>query len=180
MSDAPFLRVGGAWILDVLNMANLSSDFADALSAPGLWENWLSEASPLSVFPLHKPGTRDLDALRSSRNRLRKTLLDTVANKPGASHWKKFRAELLTELSATPSLDPTGKLKWGALDWNHALNLETSLFLNGADPQRIRACANRKCTHLFYDSSKPGTRRWCDMGSCGNLEKVRRHRKRQP
>lgn len=164
--------------MDVLNMANLSPEFADALSAMDHWESWLKQTTPLSVFPLPKPGTKELESLKASRFRLRKSLLDTVANKSSPSHWKRFRSELLDGLLAAPSLDVRGTLQWKALDWSHALELETSLFLNEAKPERIRVCANRKCTHLFYDTSKPGTRRWCDMGSCGNLEKVRRHRKR--
>jgi hypothetical protein len=40
---------------------------------------------------------------------------------------------------------------------------------------RIRQCANDKCLWLFVDESKSGTRRWCDMASCGNRAKARRH-----
>jgi predicted RNA-binding Zn ribbon-like protein len=47
--------------------------------------------------------------------------------------------------------------------------------------RRIRQCANEKCRFLFIDESKNGTRRWCDMSSCGNRAKARRHllRKKQ-
>ena len=41
--------------------------------------------------------------------------------------------------------------------------------------RRIRQCANEKCLWLFVDESKSGTRRWCDMTSCGNRAKARRH-----
>jgi predicted RNA-binding Zn ribbon-like protein len=41
--------------------------------------------------------------------------------------------------------------------------------------RRIRQCANEKCLWLFVDESKSGTRRWCDMGSCGNRAKAQRH-----
>jgi predicted RNA-binding Zn ribbon-like protein len=40
---------------------------------------------------------------------------------------------------------------------------------------RIRQCANEKCLWLFVDESKSGTRRWCDMASCGNRAKAQRH-----
>jgi predicted RNA-binding Zn ribbon-like protein len=40
---------------------------------------------------------------------------------------------------------------------------------------RVRQCANAKCLWLFLDRSKTGTRRWCDMASCGNRAKARRH-----
>ena len=44
-----------------------------------------------------------------------------------------------------------------------------------ADRRRIRQCANEKCLWLFVDASKSGTRRWCDMTSCGNRAKAQRH-----
>jgi predicted RNA-binding Zn ribbon-like protein len=40
---------------------------------------------------------------------------------------------------------------------------------------RVRRCANDACLWLFIDRSKGGTRRWCDMSSCGNRAKSRRH-----
>jgi predicted RNA-binding Zn ribbon-like protein len=47
--------------------------------------------------------------------------------------------------------------------------------------KRIRQCSNEKCLYLFIDESKNGTRRWCDMSSCGNRAKAHRHllRKKQ-
>jgi predicted RNA-binding Zn ribbon-like protein len=41
--------------------------------------------------------------------------------------------------------------------------------------RRVRRCVNEKCLWLFLDESKSGTRRWCDMASCGNRVKARRH-----
>jgi predicted RNA-binding Zn ribbon-like protein len=43
---------------------------------------------------------------------------------------------------------------------------------------RIRICANETCQWLFYDESRAGKRRWCDMATCGNAAKARRHRER--
>jgi predicted RNA-binding Zn ribbon-like protein len=43
------------------------------------------------------------------------------------------------------------------------------------DRSRVRRCANDACLWLFIDRSKGGTRRWCDMSSCGNRAKSRRH-----
>jgi predicted RNA-binding Zn ribbon-like protein len=45
----------------------------------------------------------------------------------------------------------------------------------GGARRRIRQCANHACLWLFVDESKNGTRRWCDMASCGNRAKARRH-----
>ena len=47
--------------------------------------------------------------------------------------------------------------------------------LLAADLGRVRRCANDACLWLFIDGSKNGTRRWCDMASCGNRAKAHRH-----
>jgi predicted RNA-binding Zn ribbon-like protein len=44
---------------------------------------------------------------------------------------------------------------------------------------RFRICASDTCRWLFYDESRSGRRRWCDMATCGNRAKARRHRERQ-
>lgn len=49
---------------------------------------------------------------------------------------------------------------------------------NGHD-DRIRICANDTCRWIFYDESRSGQRRWCDMATCGNRAKARRHRERR-
>jgi predicted RNA-binding Zn ribbon-like protein len=41
---------------------------------------------------------------------------------------------------------------------------------------RVRRCADTRCTQVFIDLSRNGTRRWCDMGTCGNRAKAARHR----
>jgi predicted RNA-binding Zn ribbon-like protein len=45
-----------------------------------------------------------------------------------------------------------------------------------SDLERIRSCAATTCAWLFLDTTKNRTRRWCDMKTCGNREKVRRFR----
>jgi predicted RNA-binding Zn ribbon-like protein len=44
---------------------------------------------------------------------------------------------------------------------------------------RLRRCGSSTCYWLFLDETKNGSRRWCEMASCGNLMKVRRHRAKQ-
>ena len=40
---------------------------------------------------------------------------------------------------------------------------------------RLRVCAGDDCGWHFLDRSKGGQRRWCDMATCGNVAKARRH-----
>ena len=41
---------------------------------------------------------------------------------------------------------------------------------------RVRRCADPTCLRVFYDATRNGLRRWCDMGICGNRAKAARHR----
>jgi predicted RNA-binding Zn ribbon-like protein len=50
--------------------------------------------------------------------------------------------------------------------------------LTDGHPERIRICDNDRCRWVFYDTSRTGRRRWCDMTTCGNRAKAARHRAR--
>lgn len=81
-----------------------------------------------------------------------------------------------------PGLAPSGLLEWRADDPVRAtlalvardtLDLITSPALD-----RVRDCAGPTCGALFLDTSRPGTRRWCSMDTCGNRAKKEALRRR--
>ena len=43
---------------------------------------------------------------------------------------------------------------------------------------RVRTCASPRCGRVFYDASRNGKRRWCEMATCGNRAKAARHRQK--
>jgi predicted RNA-binding Zn ribbon-like protein len=43
----------------------------------------------------------------------------------------------------------------------------------------VRECAGYDCGWLFIDTTKNRSRRWCDMSTCGNRAKGRRHYERR-
>jgi predicted RNA-binding Zn ribbon-like protein len=51
--------------------------------------------------------------------------------------------------------------------------------LTSADLTGVRECAGYDCGRLFVDGTKNRSRRWCDMASCGNRAKGRRHYERR-
>ena len=51
--------------------------------------------------------------------------------------------------------------------------------LTGDRLARLRRCGGPRCGWLFVDVSKAGRRRWCDMATCGNDEKAKRHAQRR-
>ena len=46
------------------------------------------------------------------------------------------------------------------------------------DLAHLRVCASDDCAWLFLDRTKNQRRRWCDMKTCGNRVKARRHYER--
>lgn len=74
-----------------------------------------------------------------------------------------------------PRLHADGQLSWHTDDpvaatlslvARDALELVNSPLL-----ARVRECAGTDCGALFLDVSRPGTRRWCSMDTCGNRAK---------
>jgi predicted RNA-binding Zn ribbon-like protein len=51
--------------------------------------------------------------------------------------------------------------------------------LTSAELRRVRVCAAEDCSWLFLDTSKNRSRRWCDMNTCGNRTKARKHYERK-
>jgi predicted RNA-binding Zn ribbon-like protein len=52
--------------------------------------------------------------------------------------------------------------------------------LCSAELAKLRQCRSTQCGWLFLDTTRNHSRSWCDMSDCGNLNKVRRFRQKQP
>jgi predicted RNA-binding Zn ribbon-like protein len=71
------------------------------------------------------------------------------------------------------SLDPAAS----ALDAALRPLVESAVaLLTSSKLERVGRCGSPTCYWLFLDETKNCSRRWCEMASCGNLMKVRRHR----
>lgn len=60
-----------------------------------------------------------------------------------------------------------GAIAWSALD-----------LLRGEELPRLKQCPPDDCRWLFIDRTKNGSRRWCEMATCGNRAKKLALRKR--
>jgi predicted RNA-binding Zn ribbon-like protein len=89
-----------------------------------------------------------------------------LARAPQRCHLVPMQCRFAWSIARTrnPASDALTPVLWSAAD-----------LMLGAPSHRIRRCANEECLWLFLDQSKTNTRRWCDMGSCGNRAKSRRH-----
>jgi predicted RNA-binding Zn ribbon-like protein len=64
----------------------------------------------------------------------------------------------------------------------HALGLiarDAARMFGASEAGRLRVCASETCSARFFDRSPAAGRRWCSSRGCGNVEKARRHRRRQ-
>ena len=142
-----------------------AADAGIAAPAPGLGDFGTALAlreSLARLFAAHAQGTRpaaaDLDSVNAAlmesppRVRLAASVDGLAWAAPAAASWASARAALL----------------WSAAD-----------LLTGPRRDRVRQCDNPECRYLFLDGSKAGTRRWCDMSSCGNRAKAHRHYQRR-
>jgi len=87
-------------------------------------------------------------------------------------------AEAFAHATATAS---DGAYRWvadeGSFDAVRWAAARDALELLGSPERlaRVRECASETCDWVFVDASKNRSRRWCDMRSCGNRAKARRH-----
>jgi predicted RNA-binding Zn ribbon-like protein len=85
------------------------------------------------------------------------------------------------ELPLTPVLTSTGRLR-------HQPDVDAVLstlardaidVIGGPDADRLRRCADERCTRVYVDASRGRNRRWCGMTECGNAAKVAAFRARR-
>jgi len=74
---------------------------------------------------------------------------------------------------------PTLSVARSGLEYiRHDLVLKGVELLDSAPVDRTRVCPGDHCGWLFVDRSRGGKRRWCDMATCGNLAKTKKHYER--
>jgi predicted RNA-binding Zn ribbon-like protein len=69
-----------------------------------------------------------------------------------------------------------GRLEWTEPTPAAALARRVALELAEIDLARLKRCERSECNLVFYDTTRPGTRRWHAESPCGARERQRRHR----
>lgn len=122
-------------------------------------------------------------ALREALYRLFKAVVEGW--EPEAEDVALLNRELLCARQHERLAPAGGAFGW---EWDGDTALERVLWpivrsaadlLASPELRRVAQCAGEECGWLFLDTSRSGRRRWCDMGDCGNLAKVRRYRERR-
>jgi predicted RNA-binding Zn ribbon-like protein len=144
----------GAW------MAQRGLLWTGAKITPAMFESALklraSVRDYLQFDPVERRNNRD--ATRSLNDALKLFPLAVEAQNEGGMALRPARSDALAGLSAISAELYTGSVT-GTLD-------------------RLKMCAAEECRRVFFDRSKPATRRWCMSTLCGNRIKTRAYRER--
>jgi len=118
---------------------------------------------------------------------LRATLRDYLQHDPAERRSRSATRALNTAIAAFPLRAELGGDASGALrpvrgDALAGLSALAAQLYDGARDgslDRLKMCAAEECRRVFFDRSKPATRRWCMSSLCGNRIKTRAYRERQ-
>jgi predicted RNA-binding Zn ribbon-like protein len=116
---------------------------------------------------LHKTTVELVDALLDRRPLARPAARLTRLAEPSA-------ATVRLDIGEGHSLHT--QLQWSEPTPTATLARQVALELGEIDPQRLKRCALPACNLVFYDTTRPGTRRWHAESPCGARERQRRHR----
>ncbi len=150
-------------------------DDAEALIA---WVRQFGPADPSTAPAVAPPAGRHLDAARALREAVH-ALITAARGPAGPASCDPEAVACVNRAAARPAPAPRLATDDG-LVWHADDPVEATLSLIARDVldlvtsptvHRIRDCSGPTCGALFVDASRPGTRRWCSMGTCGNQAK---------
>lgn len=201
-TEAEFEFSGGALCLDFANtVGDRPRRRNETLTAYADLLRWAGQAGILSQSErqtLERRASRRKDESRRAfhhaielREAIYRTFSALAANeRPESGELAALNAALLETLPHL-RLEPveTGyDWTWSGLDSSLVSPLwpvvrSAADLLTSPDVTLVRECASETCSWVFVDRSRTHRRRWCDMKTCGNRAKARRHyerRKKEP
>ena len=135
--------------------------WSGAKITPAMFDTALQLRSSVRTYLEIDPAERRRtgDAVRSLNKAMRLFPLVAEARNDGVMALRAGRDDALAGLSVVVAEMYDGSVR-GILD-------------------RLKMCAAEECRRVFFDRSKPATRRWCMSTLCGNRTKTRTYRERQ-
>ncbi|WP_274652174.1 CGNR zinc finger domain-containing protein [Paenibacillus humicola] len=184
--ESSFIWLGNHAALDFMNTKLIRKGrLCDLLRSFEDVEAWLKEAGFLHrIEGLDELNDSEKDAVHGEtlevRSLLERALPHLTEGERIEPAWTEEINRLLRTRPGFIYLQPDGKSVRAEMHYparNIAglfLELATGL-LTAPDPGKIKKCSNTKCILHFYDNSRNGSRRWCDVSQCGNRVKVNLH-----
>jgi predicted RNA-binding Zn ribbon-like protein len=183
--------------LDFINTLELSrGSWLDHLAVPGSTLTWLIDHSLLHPDAMRVElarieddpayGQKLLNKVRRVRTAMRELVQASVERRPPSRADltevnRVLRTHYVTILvPSTDGVTMGHRHEGDPIDGAMARLTESiARYLGEGKIDRLRVCANDSCAWTFFDSSRTGRRKWCDMNTCGNRAKAARHRERQ-
>ena len=135
----------------------------------------LAKADPSAAARAYGAALRARAAIRTM---MRET---AEAGRPSRAAAEAFN-RLLRSALAHAAVNPQGTARWSWEDANEDLTSPLwpvlwsgAELLASKEASLIRECSADRCGWMYVDRSRPGNRRWCEMETCGNRAKARRH-----
>lgn len=153
----------------------------EMLVAPRDLSAWLRRAGlPAAAAPAE----RDLERARSLREAVYRAASATTEGRRIDAHDREILNRFAAASPPAPSLGPDGRLRLVAPAGREitaalAAIARDAIELLAAGDGRLRRCEGPRCSLLFHDGSRPGTRRWCSTARCGNRVNTRSYRARR-
>jgi predicted RNA-binding Zn ribbon-like protein len=150
----------------------------ERLRTPNDLRRWFVEARLLDEPP-PPVSEADLRRARKLREAIYRAAQAVIAGRSPAEADEQL-------INAAAAVSPVvlrirrGEVTRAAADASAALSsvARDAIDLFVAQPERIRECASPECGLLFFDSSRPGRRRWCSSAACGGRDRAARFRRR--
>jgi predicted RNA-binding Zn ribbon-like protein len=183
-APVPFTFVSGNLALDFAGTLRYRATAPeDLLSSPALLREWLV-AADLVDSPPAVSGAELARALEVREAVYRLALASVGGGQPSQDDIELVNAAAAAA-PVTVALTLAGLRRSGTMDAIVSTLARAAVtLLGGPDAARIRECEDPPCSRLFVDTSRAGSRRWCEMSGCGNRTKAAgfraRHSARPP
>jgi predicted RNA-binding Zn ribbon-like protein len=152
----------------------------DELETPLALAAWMEQRKLL------RPSAKMTPDMFEAALRLREKLRDYLQLDPHARRSKNATRAINDAIAAFPLIAEChadgARLRAAREDALGGLSVLAAELYDGARDgslDRLKMCASDECRRVFYDRSKPSTRRWCMSTLCGNRIKTRAYRERQ-
>jgi len=153
----------------------------DELTSPDEFAAWMAQRKLLPA------GARVAPDMFETALRLRAGLRDYLQHDPAERRNRSVTRTLNAAVAAFPlhaelGGEAGGKLQPARDDALAGFCVLAAELYDGARAgslDRLKTCAAEECRRVFFDRSKPATRRWCMSTLCGNRMKTRAYRERR-
>lgn len=202
-SALPPIFVGGSPALDLVNTVNwtergLERERLASYEDLVRWSELAGTITPEAARRIRATARRNprgarfaLARAHAVRDVLQRLFAAVAAGRlPDAEVLRQFNAmlahaqgRLFVDQGSRTTGEPAFAWRWRGMGEDPAAMLWPVLrsaaeLLTSADTARVRMCAGEDCGWMYVDRSRNGLRRWCEMRTCGNVAKARRHYQR--